>query len=141
MIIVLTSDGGRKQVSFIVCELPDGKEPLLNVETSIALGVLPEQFPEWEYTSGKRYDDEDIIHLFGESESFNLSSDGSEEDPEYNKLGINIMKAVQRLKREQTEKGKTLKEIKERLEMDWATKVLADSLEGICINMQPSKIK
>ena len=53
-VIILTGDGGRKQVAFIVCKLPEGKEPLLNVETSIVLGVLPEQFSEWDYTSGRR---------------------------------------------------------------------------------------
>ena len=31
--------------------------------------------------------------------------------------------------------------MKERLERDCATKVLADSLEGSCKNMQPSRIK
>ena len=36
---------------------------------------------------------------------------------------------------------KTLREMKERLESYWATKVLADCLEGSCINMQPSRIK
>ena len=38
-------------------------------------------------------------------------------------------------------KGRTLKEMKERLEREWASKVLADSLEGSCINIQPSRIK
>ena len=38
--VVLVGDGSRKRVSFIVCELPPGKEPLLNVETSMALGAL-----------------------------------------------------------------------------------------------------
>ena len=51
------------------------------------------------------------------------------------------MRTVQRIERKQTKKGKTLREMKERLEHDWATKVLADSLEGSCINMQPSRIK
>ena len=51
------------------------------------------------------------------------------------------MRALQRIKREETEKGKMLKEMKARLKKDLATKVLADSLEGSCIKMQPSKIK
>ena len=51
------------------------------------------------------------------------------------------MRAVHRIKREETEKGKTLKEMKARLKKDWATKVLADSLEGSLIKMQPSRIK
>ena len=38
-------------------------------------------------------------------------------------------------------KGRTLKEMKERLEREWASKVLADSLEGSCISMQPHRIK
>ena len=65
--LMMVGDGSRKQVSFIVCDLPSGKEPLLNIQTSIALGILPPKFPEWDYTSGKRYEDEDIIHLFGGS--------------------------------------------------------------------------
>ena len=52
--IILVGDGTRKQVSFIVFDLPSGKEPLLNIESSIALGVLPGQFPELDYTLGKR---------------------------------------------------------------------------------------
>ena len=63
--VILVEDGSRKRVSFIVCDLPQGKEPLLNVKTSMALGVLPSQLPEWDYTTGKKYKDEDIIHLFG----------------------------------------------------------------------------
>ena len=62
---ILVRNGSRKRVLFIVCDLPAGKEPLLNVETSMALGVLPSQFPEWDYTTGK--EDKDIIHLFGGS--------------------------------------------------------------------------
>ena len=44
--VILVGDGSRKRVSFIVCDLPPEKEPLLNIETSMALGVLPSQFLE-----------------------------------------------------------------------------------------------
>ena len=114
--IILVGDGSRKQVSFIVCDLPSGKEPHLNVETSIALGFLLGQFPELDYTSGKRYEDGDIIHLFEDSETFDTGADGGKEDPEFDELGFNIMRTVQRIEHEQTEKGKTLRETKERLE-------------------------
>ena len=36
---------------------------------------------------------------------------------------------------------KKLKEMKARMEKDWASRVLADSLEGSCVNMKPSTIK
>ena len=88
--IILVGDGTRKQVSFIVCDLPSGKEPLLNFDTSIALGVLPGQFPKWDYTSGKKYKDEDIIHLFGGSGVFDIGTDGIEEECEFDELGFNI---------------------------------------------------
>ena len=63
------------------------------------------------------------------------------EEPEFNELGFNIRKTIQRIERESTVKGRTLKEMKERLEREWASKVLADSLEGSCISIQPSRIK
>ena len=34
-----------------------------------------------------------------------------------------------------------MKEMKERLEREWTSKVLSDSLEGSCMDMPPSKIK
>ena len=128
--IILVGDGTRKQVSFIVCGLPSGKEPLLNVETSIALGILPGQFPEWDYTSGKRYEDEDIIHLFGGSESFDMGTERVEEESEFDELRFNNRRTVQRIERENTEKGKTLREMKERLKCDWTTKVLEARWRG-----------
>merc|ERR1711954_106977 len=105
------------------------------------MGVLLSQFPEWDYTTGKKYEDEDIVHIFGGSGAFNMMADGREEEPEFDELGFNIKKTIQRIERESTVKGRTLKEMKERLEREWASKVLADSLEGSCINMQPSRIK
>merc|ERR1711954_164762 len=62
--VVLIGDGSRKRVSFIVCKLPPGKEPLLNVETSMALVALPHQFPEWDYSTGRKYEKQDIVHIF-----------------------------------------------------------------------------
>ena len=139
--VVLVGDGSRKKVSFIVCKLPPGKEPLLNVETSMALGALPHQFPEWDYSTGRKYEEQDIVHIFGGTGAFDMDADGREDEPEYDELGFNIKKSIQRIERESTEKGRTMKEMKERLEREWASKVLSDSLEGSCINMQPSKIK
>ena len=115
--LVLIGDGSRKRVSFIVCKLPPGKEPLLNVETSMALGALPQQFPNWDYTTGKKYEDQDIIHIFGGPDAFEREEDGKEEtEPEFDELGFNIIRTVQRIERESTEKGQTLKSMKERLE-------------------------
>ena len=45
------------------------------------------------------------------------------------------------MERTESEKEKTLKKMKSRLEKKWTARVLADSLEGSCINMKPSKIK
>ena len=81
--IVLTGDGKRKQVAFIVCDLPKSKEPVLNVEASIALGVLPEQFPEWDYTTGRHYKDGDIIQLFSSTESFASNFREEKEETEF----------------------------------------------------------
>ena len=88
--VVLVGDGSRKKVSFIVCELPPGKEQLLNVETSMALGALPHQFPEWDYSTGRKYEEQDIVHIFGGTGAFDMEADGREEEPEYNELGFNI---------------------------------------------------
>ena len=38
-------------------------------------------------------------------------------------------------------KGRTLKEMKERLEREWISNVLSDSLEGSCMDMPTSRIK
>ena len=59
--VILVGEGSRKRVSFILCDHPPGKEQLLNVETSMALGIQPHQFPELAYTTGKKYEEEDII--------------------------------------------------------------------------------
>ena len=91
---MLVGDGSRKQVSFIMCDFPSCKEPLLNVQTSIALGILPPKFPEWDYTSRKRYEDEDIIHIFNGSESFDKGTAGEEEDSKFDELGFNIRRTV-----------------------------------------------
>ena len=37
-VIILTGSGERRQIAFICCNLPEGKEPLLNVEPMILLG-------------------------------------------------------------------------------------------------------
>merc|ERR1711954_84664 len=86
--LVLVGDGGRKRVSFIVCELPPGKEPLLNVETSMALGALPQQFPNWDFTTGKKYEDQDIIHIFGGPDAFEKEEKGEEEGETGERVGI-----------------------------------------------------
>ena len=88
---------------------------------------------------GEENEEQDIVHIFGGTGAFD--ADGREDEPEYDELGFNIKKLIQRIERESTEKGRTMKEMKERLEREWASKVLSDSLEGSCINMQPSKIK
>ena len=74
--IILIMEGSRKQVSFIVCDLPLGKKPLLNVETCIALGVLPGQFLEWDYTLGKWYEDADSSTFFGTRSPSTLGQTG-----------------------------------------------------------------
>merc|ERR1711954_575669 len=108
----------------------------------MALGVLPHQFPEWDYSTGKRYEEQDIIHIFGGADAFESEEDGREEvGPEYDEHGFNIVRTIQRIERENTEKGQTLKNMKERLEREWTSKVLSDSLEGSCMDMPPSKIK
>ena len=56
-------------------------------------------------------------------------------------MGFNLMRKIQKIERAETEKERTLKEMKSRLKKDWTARVLADSLEGSCINMKPSKIK
>merc|ERR1711954_634940 len=105
--VILVGDGSRKRVSFIVCNLPPGKEPLLNVETSMALGILPNQFPEGDYTTGKKYEEEDIVHIFGGTGAFDMEADRREEEPEFDELGFNIKRTIQRIKRESTVKGRT----------------------------------
>ena len=37
-VIILTGSGEMRQIAFIVCDLPEGKEPLLNIWGRIALG-------------------------------------------------------------------------------------------------------
>ena len=88
----------------------------MNVETSMALGALPHQFPEWDYSTGRKYEEQDIVHIFGGTGAFDMEADGREDEPEYDELGFNIKKTIQRIERESTEKGRTLKEMKERLE-------------------------
>ena len=107
----------------------------------MALGILSSQLPEWDYTTGKKYKEEDIVHIFRGTGAFDMDADGREEEPEFHEHGFNIKKTIQRIERESTEKGRTLKEMKERLEREWASKVLSDLFEGSCINMQPSRIK
>ena len=57
---------------------------------------------------------------------------------EYNELGYTVRGIIQRIERAETEKEKSLKEMKSRLEKDWMSRVLADSLGGSCINIKPS---
>ena len=58
----------------------------------MALGILPSQFQEWDYTIGKKYKEEDIVHIFGGSGAFDMETDGREEEPEFNEFGFNIRK-------------------------------------------------
>ena len=70
----------------------------------MALGILPNQFPELDYTTGKRYKEEDTVHIFGGSGAFDMEADGREEEPEFNELGFNIKKTIQRIERERVQR-------------------------------------
>ena len=111
------------------------------MEAGIALGVLPEGYPEWDYTTGQHYSEGDIIQIFSDTDSFATDLGEGSEEREYNVLGLNLMRTIQNLERAEKEKEITLKKIKSRLEKEWTARVLADSLEGSCINMKPSEIK
>ena len=42
-----------------------------------------------------------------------METNGREEEPEFDELGFNIRKTIQRIERESTVKGRALKEMKE----------------------------
>ena len=81
------------------------------------------------------------MYIFSDTESFVSSLGEEREEADDDELGFTVRRAIQRIGRAETEKEKLLKEMKSRLEKDWTSRVLADSLEGSCINMEPSKIK
>ena len=81
-VIILGGDKQRNLVSFIACELPEGKEALVNVLTMITLGVLPEGYPHHDFLTGRGYDSDDIQIVMSESEQFIQKLYTEEEDEE-----------------------------------------------------------
>ena len=51
-VLVLDGDQQQKQILLICVDLPEGKEPLINVQAMMAWGVLPEGYPHFDHLTG-----------------------------------------------------------------------------------------
>ena len=60
------------------------------------MGVLPEGYLDWDYTTGKHYSEWDIQQLFSDTESFVTDLGEESEEREYDKLGFTLMRTVQK---------------------------------------------
>ena len=69
-IINLKGAGKKKSIASFVCDLPSKKEPLFNVQVLITLVVLPANYPNHIYTTGRDYDHHNIEVILGDNDRF-----------------------------------------------------------------------
>ena len=93
-VIVLGGDGKRRQISFICCDFPKGKEPLLNEKAMISLGILPQGYPSHDHLTGTLYDGNKVQMIFSDGEQFIKKLQTEEDEREYNEHRFLIKRAI-----------------------------------------------
>ena len=63
--------------------MPEGKEPILNVQAMISLVILPQGYPNHDHLTGKLYDGNEVQMIFSDSELLITKLHEEEDEGEY----------------------------------------------------------